>query len=71
MIATCMRDKKKCNVRIASFKHQMKYGAEYEEEIVPGTIMLLIPAKYKEIPEYQKYRFFMVNNKIYESLFVR
>ncbi|MEE1449673.1 hypothetical protein [Faecalitalea cylindroides] len=71
MIAICMRDKKKSNVHIASFKHQMKYGAEYEEEIVPGTMMLLIPVKEKEIPDHQKYRHFIVNNKVYESLFVR
>lgn len=71
MIATCMRDKAKSNVHIASFKYQMKYGAEYEEEIVPGTTMLLIPVKEKEIPDHQKYRHFIVNNKVYESLFVR
>lgn len=71
MIATCMRDKAKSNVHIASFKNQMKYGAVYEEEIVPGTKMLLIPVENEEIPESQKYRHFIVNGKIYSCLFVK
>lgn len=72
MIATCMRDNRKSNVHIASFKNQMKYGAEFEEEIVPGTMMLLIPVENnKSIEEHQKYRHFIVNGKIYESVFIR
>lgn len=71
MIATCMRDNRKSNVHIASFKNQMKYGAEFEEEIVPGTMMLLIPVEDEDIPECQKYRHFVVNGKIYSSVFIK
>ncbi len=73
MKAYCLGDGACSYVNYASFKNELKYGAMYQEEVVNGLFMLLIPTNLNEVDVKQRYRHFLVDEetKIFECIFTK